>query len=254
VACHLERTSRKSEVTEHDFVQFYPYLPHFVELSIDIMSGIRLRPGAPRHLGGSNRTIIKQAYEMLVSDRTALASKQLGTLVTLDKIFELVEGNLPSEKQKDVTDITQRFRDDVEDAGMTTRVAKTISLLEFVPDLPRTAANIAACLVDTVGSSAPLSQVQAALEKLRAAQFVRNTDEGWKLQTAQKKNWDTERRRLSPRPKDRNEILREIIQEVLDRVKTYRFRNLKNFRVGIKVDDVQIGDEGQIPLSGVVRE
>jgi hypothetical protein len=253
VACHLERTARRSEVTERDFVQFYPYLPHFVELSIDIMSGIRLQPGAPRHLGGSNRTIIKQTYEMLVSDRTALALQPLGTLVTLDKIFDLVEGNLPSEKQKDVTDIAQRFKGDTEDAGMTTRVAKAICLLEFVPDLPRTEANTAACLVDTVGSPSPLTQVQAALEKLRAAQFVRNTDEGWKLQTAQEKNWDTERRRLSPRPKDRNEILREIIQDVLDKVKNYRYRNLKNFRVGVKVDNVLV-DDGQIPLSVVTAE
>src|SRR5437867_5956065 len=97
IACHLERTTRRSQITENDYVQFYPYLPHFVELSIDIMSGIRLQPGAPKQLGGSNRTIIKQAYEMLVSERTALATKPVGTLVTLDKIFELVEGNLSSE-------------------------------------------------------------------------------------------------------------------------------------------------------------
>src|SRR5262249_8603865 len=85
-ACRLERTARASQITEGDFVQFYPYFPHFVELSIDIMSGIRLQPGAPKHLGGSNRTIIKQAYEILVSERTALAAKPIGTLVTLDKI------------------------------------------------------------------------------------------------------------------------------------------------------------------------
>ena len=49
--------------------------------------------------GGSNRTIIKQAYEMLVSERTAFAKKPIGALVTLDKVFELVEGNLSNEKR-----------------------------------------------------------------------------------------------------------------------------------------------------------
>src|SRR5437764_3232416 len=126
IACRLERTARKSEITEDDFVQFYPYLPHFVELSIDIMSGIRLQPGAPKHLGGSNRTIIKKAYEMLISDRTHMASRPIGTLVTLDKIFELVEGNLSSEKQKDISDIRERFKDDADDHGMATQVAKTL--------------------------------------------------------------------------------------------------------------------------------
>jgi hypothetical protein len=251
-ACRLERTKRTSQISEDDFVQFYPYLPHFVELSIDIMSGIRLQPGAPKHLGGSNRTIIKQAYEMLVSDRIALAAKPIGTLVTLDKIFELVEGNLSSEKQKDISDITRRFKSDLDDQGMAARVAKTICLLEFVRDLPRTETNIAACLVDEVGQPAPLAQVQKALQRLSDAQFIRNTEEGWKLQTAQEKNWETERRGYrAPKPKDRNEIIREALREIFSdpKLKTYRFRDLRNFRVGIQVDGVRVGDDGQVPLS-----
>jgi hypothetical protein len=251
VACRLERTTRKSEISQDDFVQFYPYLPHFVELSIDIMSGIRLQPGAYKHLGGSNRTIIKQTYEMLVSDRTAVASKPIGILVTLDKIFELVEGNLPSEKQKDISDIRERFKDDPEDHGMVTRVAKTVCLLEFVRDLPRTESNIAACLVSKVGEPAPLAEVQRALQQLEDAQFVRNTEEGWKLQTAQEKNWDIERRKLAPLGRDRNTILRETLQGIFadPKLKIYRFRNLKSFRMGITVDGVQAGEEGQIQLS-----
>src|SRR5207249_3246578 len=121
-------------------------------------------------------------------------TKPVGTLVTLDKIFELVEGNLSSEKQKDISDITQRFKNNPDDQGMAARVAKTICLLEFVRDLPRTEANITACLVDEVGKPPPLVGVQKALQRLSDAQFIRNTEEGWKLQTAQEKNWETERR------------------------------------------------------------
>ena len=57
---------------------------------------------------GSNRTIIKQAYEMLVSDRTAFAKKSLGALVTLDKVFELVEGNLSNERRTDIHQVSRR--------------------------------------------------------------------------------------------------------------------------------------------------
>ncbi|MCG3145056.1 MAG: hypothetical protein HONDAALG_02597 [Gammaproteobacteria bacterium] len=250
-ACRLERTTRKSEVTEEDFIQFYPYLPHYIEMSIDIMSGIRLQPGAPRHLGGSNRTIIKQAYEMLVSHRTALADRAVGTLVTLDKIFELVEGNLSSEKQKDVSDVSHRFESDGQAGVMAARVAKAICLLEFVSGIPRTEANIAACLVERVGQPAPLTQVQEALKLLEAAQFVRNTEEGWKLQTAQEKNWDTERRAIEPRPKDRNEITRETLREIFEepQLRNYRYRNLRTFTVGISVDGVPVGAGGDVPLS-----
>ena len=75
------------------------------------MTGIRLQPNAPKHLGGSNRTIIKQSFEMLVSDRTRMVDQSVGALVSIDKIYELVEGNIPSEKQKDILDIRQRLDD-----------------------------------------------------------------------------------------------------------------------------------------------
>ena len=251
-ALRLERTSRGSDVQRDDFVQFYPYPPHFIELSIDIMSGLRLAsPGAMRQLGGSNRTIIKQAYEVLVSDRTGLAKKPVGTLVTLDTVYELVEGNFSTEKQKDISDISQTFADDPQDEGWAARVAKVVALLELVRDLPRTPANIAACLVDSVGAAKPVAAVEAALDRLQSAKFVRNTEEGWKLQTAQEKNWETERRRfLAPKPRDRNEVVRNALSDIFSdpKLRTYRFRSLRSFRVGLSVDGVSLGEDGQVPL------
>jgi hypothetical protein len=116
-ALRLERTSRRMTLSESDFVQFYPYPPHYIDLCIGIMSGIRLQPGAPRQYGGSNRTIIKQAYEMLVSDRTAMVEKPSGTLVTLDKVFELVEGNLSNERRTDIYAISEQCKGDPQDHG-----------------------------------------------------------------------------------------------------------------------------------------
>lgn len=248
----LERTSRTTEMSQDDFVQFYPYPPHYIDICISIMSGIRLQPGAPRHYGGSNRTIIKQAYEMLVSERTNFAAKPVGCLVTLDKVFELVEGNLSSEKRTDIHEISERFKADGDDQSWCLRVAKTVCLLEFVGDLPRTEANIAAFLVDQVGGHAPVAEVQTAVKKLSEAQFVRSTEEGWKLQTAQEKNWETERgAHLEPKPRERNEIVRQVFRDVFGEAahKTYRYKDQKTFRVGISVEGSQIGDAGDLPLT-----
>jgi hypothetical protein len=255
-ALKLERTSRRTDVGEDDFVQFYPYPPHYIDICINIMSGIRLQPGAPRHYGGSNRTIIKQAYEMLVSERTALAKKPIGTLVSLPSVYELVEGNLSNERRTDIFEIAERFKDDAEDRGWCSRVAKTICLLEFVRDLPRTEANIAAFMVDQVGSPAPVSEVRKALEKLHAAQFIRNTEEGWKLQTAQEKNWETERKAHDPKPRDRNDIHRQALREIFGEpaLRTYRYKDYRTFRVGIAVEGTVLADEGDITLTLCVAD
>jgi len=255
-ALRLERTTRRTDINESDFVHFYPYPPHYVDLCIGIMSGIRLQPGAPRHYGGSNRTIIKQAYEMLVSDRTAFAKKPVGALVTLDKVFELVEGNLSNEKRTDIYQIAERFKNDPEDRGWALRVAKAICLLEFIRDLPRTEANLASVLVDEVGKATPVHEVQAAVKRLNTAQFIRNTEEGWKLQTAQEKNWETERRgHLEPKPRERNELTRTALQEIFDEpeFKTFRYQN-RSFRVGIGVDGASGVDEGELLLTLGIAE
>jgi hypothetical protein len=253
-ACRLERTSRASEVTEQGFVDFYPYLPHYINLSIDIMAGIRLQPGAMRHIGGSNRTIISQVYQMLVNSRTAFADKLVGSLVSLDAIYELIEGQVGSSKQKDIADIAERFKNDPEDGGWALRVAKAVALLEFVRDLPRTEANIAAVLVDWVDRPAPLPEVKDALERLVEAQFVRDTEEGYKLQTAQEKSWEQEKRGFDPRPKERKEIQREILSEIFGEPGLKTYKGLRTFSVGVAVDGTRLGSEGQIPLSVVVAE
>jgi len=250
-ALRLERTTRKTEIGEADFVHFYPYPPHYIDLCIGIMSGIRLQPGAPRHYGGSNRTIIKQAYEMLVSDRTAMATKPIGTLVTLDKVYELVEGNLSSEKRSDIHEIGERFKDDPDDQGWALQVAKAVCLLEFLRDLPRTEANIAAFLIDRVGTPAPLAQVKAAIKKLDEAQFLRETEDGWKLMTLPEKNWEKERENLlDPKPRERNEITRNVLREIFGEpaIKTYRHKEHRNFRIGVAVEGVTLED-GDLPVT-----
>ncbi len=249
-ALRLERTSRKTAVSEEDFIQYYPYPPHYIDIGISIMSGIRLQPGAPRHFGGSNRTIIKQAYEMLVSKRTRLAECPIGTLVTLDRVYELVEGNLSNERRTDIHEINERFKGDPE-KQWTLRVAKAICLLEFVRDLPRTEANIAAFLIDKVGDPTPVAQVAAAIKILYDAQFIRNTEDGWKLQTAQEKNWETEKKSLDPRPRDRNEIARNALRSIFGEpaLRTYRHKDYRTFRIGISVDGTTVGDEGDIKVA-----
>jgi hypothetical protein len=177
----LEGSSIRTDFDEDEFVKFYPYLPHLTRLSPEILDGLHLHPNAPIHLGGGNRTLMKQSFEMLFSDRTRLADQPVGALASIDKLYDLVEGNIPWEKQKDVLDISQRFKEE-DYPGMPERLAKAICLMEFVQTgLPRTTKNIAALLVQRVTEAPPTATVSTILYHLKAAHFVRETEDGWKL-------------------------------------------------------------------------
>ncbi|MDD5368154.1 MAG: BREX system P-loop protein BrxC [Anaerolineaceae bacterium] len=239
-----ERSQIKFDVSEEDFVQFYPYLPHFVELSIDIISGMRLQPGAPRQIGGSNRTIIKQAYEMLVSNRTRLADAVVGELVTLDKIYDLVEGNLPSERLRDIAAIQTLWPDD----PWPIRTAKAITLLEYVRGLPRTERNLAALLYSSLDAGSPLEDVGRAIQLLSEKQFIRQTEDGWKLLTDQEKSWSTERNTHSPFPKDRKEIWEDRLRTTFTEPGLSRYQLQKRtFRLGVGWEGRTL-TQGDIPV------
>lgn len=247
-----ERSQISFEVSEGEFVQFYPYLPHFIELSIDIVSGMRLHAGAPRHIGGSNRTIIKQAYEMLVSDRTKLAGEPVGELVTLDRIYDLVEGNLSSERQQDIHEVTQLWSGD----PWPSRVAKAIALLEYVRTLPRTEKNISAVLYRSLTAGSPVEEVKRSIQLLEGKQFIRWTEDGWKLQTAQEKNWIVERSGLNPTPKERNDIWEDTLRSIFEDPGLSR-HSLKGraFRIDVAWQGRTIaGGKGQIPIQLNVAE
>jgi len=252
ILCALERTGRDISITREDFINLYPYLPYQIDLCIDIVSGLRLRRGAQRHIGGSNRTIIKQAQQMLIHPQTSLAGKPIGSLVTLDLVYELLyAGNLlPTEVTREIDDVPQRLPND----ELACKVAKAVALLEVVTDLPRTPHNLAALLHSRIDEDSLLSDVEKALKRLEGVQVIRESEEGFKLLTIQEKKWDNTRRELTPRTADRNRIKRELLQEVLadPAVRGYRFQNRKAFPLSLTLDGELVDGSGQIPLEVLI--
>jgi len=245
----LERTGRTTGISRKEFINLYPYLPYQIDLCIDIVSGLRLRRGAQRHIGGSNRTIILQAQQMLVHPRTGLADVPVGRLVTLDLVYELLyAGNLlPIEVTREVDDVPNRLPGD----EMAHRVTRAIALLEVVTDAPRTPHNLAVVLHPSVEADSLLPRVQAALKALEARQVVRETEEGYKLLTVQEKRWDDTRRGLDPKPVDRNRIRRELFKEAFadPKLKKYRYHDLKTLKPAVTVDSETVETEGDVRLN-----
>ena len=240
----LERTSRDTSITKKTFVRLYPYLPYEIDLCVDIVAGLRLRRGAHRHVGGSNRTIIKQAQELMINPRTRLGEAPLGDLVTLDKVYELLYlGNLlPSEVSREIDDVARNLPDN----PMAKKVAKAIALLEPVKDFPRTPHNLAVVLYPSVTSGSILGDVETAIAVLEKAQVIRNSEEGYKLLTVQEKTWETKRNSLDPREADRNRIKREVLRQVFSdpQLRKYQYRKLRNFRNTLVVE----GDTSSRPV------
>ncbi|MCL6478738.1 MAG: BREX system P-loop protein BrxC [Peptococcaceae bacterium] len=240
----LEGTARRNDLNAALFAHLYPFLPYQIDLIIEVVSGLRRQPGASRHTGGSNRTIIKLAQQVIVHPKVKMGQLPPGELVTMDKVYELIEGNISYEKKMDIADIAKNFSE----KSIVLKVAKTICLLQFVKNLPRTAENIAAVLYPNIEQKPLVKEVQEALEILLANQKIRLGEEGYELLTAEGKLWEERRQGFRPNTHEEKTLKKEIMEEIIKPLKPYRHRDLKNFMPAVELEGEKLGREGEVPL------
>lgn len=209
------------------FADLYPFLPYQVDLIIDVVSGLRTQAGASRQVGGANRTIIKLAQQVLIHPRTKLGEAPVGRLVTLDMVYDLLEGLVTTERRRDVEEIEAAFGRE----ALETRTAKALALLQFVRALPRTPENLAAVLHPRVDAAPGRELVAAALQKLRDVGKVREGEQGWELLSQVGRSWEERRRGLDVSSRERAGVLKDLTEQLFADVAGYRHQSLKTFGV-----------------------
>ena len=219
---------RLPDVARQSFVDLYPLLPYQIELIIQIVSGLRTQSGASRHVGGANRTIIKLAQQLLINPQTRLAFQNVGALVRLDHVYDLVEGNISSDLRAKIASIPSKVAHPKAQA-----VAKTVCLLQFVKSVGRSAENVAACLHDSVSADSCLAEVKAALAELTKTSLIREADDGYRIPTPAEDDWNQTRFSISPLLADENRLYAEVLKGFWSPTPTFSLGDTKSFRAGL---------------------
>lgn len=246
----LNSPTRADDLAEEEFVRLYPMLPYQIELLIDAVSARRAQGGNVPMLGGSNRTIIKLAQQLIVDARVGLGKDEVGALVTLDRAYDLLDSIIPTSWRGEVQRVADRYGDD----GVEVAVAKTIALTMDVTALPLDAGNLAAMLHPSVAAENRRDEIATALEHLVRDEVVRQGDTGYRLQSPQEKDWEKTRKQIEPRPADVVRLNRELLRGALSGLSVTEGRTFKAQVVveGEKVIDgdialqIEEGDEARI--------
>lgn len=243
----LDGSARYPGLTAEGFVRFYPFLPYQIDLIVDIISGLRLQAGGSTHTGGSSRTIIKLAQQAIISDRVGLGSQEVGALVTLDMVYDLIEQFVHPDRRADIDRILRDFPP--EQYPLVGKVAKAICLLEFVRNVKRSPETLAAVLHPHIHSPSLLPEVQAALDLLKNNQWIEEAEGGWRLLTPEGKKWAKERQNL-PEPRE-GECIRYqkvLLAELFKDVRGYRHRGHRTFRPSIRFAGEVMGNAGDVDV------
>jgi len=216
------------------FVDLYPLLPYQIDLIIDVVSGLRMQGGASKHVGGANRTIIKLAQQLLINPATRIAEAPIGSIVRLDQVYDLIEGNIASDIRAKIISIPGRVKHPLAQA-----VAKVVCLLQFVRTVHRTPENIAAALVDRVDAESKLTEVREALADLEKALMVRQGEGGYRIPTPAEDDWDQQRSAIEPKRADEKRIYASVLGEFWAPPPSFTLGDSKSFKAGLMVSGNQ---------------
>jgi len=179
-------------------------------------------------LGGSNRTLIKLAQQLVVDPRTGLAEREVGALATTAMAYDLLESILPTTWRAEIEQVGARHPD-----GLEAPVVKTVAILAGVRALRLDAGNVAALLHPALGAESLRDGVAEALRQLTEEEVLRPTEEGYKLQSPEEKDWERERRGIDMKPAQWAAIRRHVLGELFQGLTVEQGRT---FRVGLRVD------------------
>src|SRR5690606_12711927 len=145
-----------------------------IQLLIDAVSARRTQGGASPTVGGSNRTLIKHAQQLITHPQHGLGTADVGALVTLDRSYDLLEELIPTSWRSEVDQVADHYGPD----SLEAKVMKVVALCVEVPALPLTVSNIAVLLHPAVDAESIHDEVSAVLGRLVGDDRLRESDDG----------------------------------------------------------------------------
>jgi hypothetical protein len=234
-----------NETTEEDLLEVYPLLPGYIDLILQITSALRTRSSRSQGDDQAIRGLLQLLGELFRSRK--LAAREVGTLVTLDEVYEVQHTALESDIQGSMARVLNHCA--THKLELAARAAKTVALLELIQDsLPTDAKLVARCLYDRLDRGSSEQAVQEALEELRRHNLLGYSEKtGYKIQSSSGEEWERDRSDLNVTGEDRAELIQDALEHLTSepeqpRLEGRPFPLLVLFSDGRSKQDVHVRD------------
>lgn len=200
-------------VTAEDFIEVYPMLPGQIDLILQLTTALRTRSERAQGDDQAIRGLLQLLGELFRDQK--LAERPVGTLVTLDQIYEVQHTALSSDVQSSMARVLSQCSNDA--SGLMVRAAKAVALLELIQEtMPTDAKLVAQCLYDRLDRGNHLSAVTEALEQLRRKNLLGYSEKhGYKLQSSAGEEWERERKDIGVPAEAIHELVKERLTFLL---------------------------------------
>lgn len=239
----LESGRSLRTINEENFVECYPFLPYQLDILPEIFAALRGR-GSDDRLTGRERTLIAVTQSIL-KDGDLLYGEELGSVVTLDLIFDEIREEVPDSDERSIEEADPEGGD----SELAKRILKSLYLLQQLEWIPNTAENIATTLQERIGPTHSLeSEVEETLDALVQAGYVGRSEEGYRFLRETERKLENEVKGVKIRSGDiRRASKRDFLEDVLDDTKRTRYQN-QSFHLTVHIDGEELSSGGYLDL------
>ena len=182
----------------NDLVDIYPMLPGHIDLLMEITTGLRDRSSRVQGDSHAIRGLLQLLGDLFRDSN--LGSHELGHLITLDRIYDVLHTALDADVQSTLTrafDFCAHHPDwGDKQKKLAEKVLKAVSLLELIPDerTKKDADLVGRALYEKLGQGSKKEAIQTLLDALRASGHVDYSEKsGYKIQSSAGQEWQKER-------------------------------------------------------------
>lgn len=211
-------------ITKEKLIEDYPLLPEHISLFMDITQSLRDTSSRTQSDSGGVRSVLNNIWSLFNEAPVSLKDKPLGTLLTLDMLFDMIGSSVDS----DVLLTLHRLFERTEADSMERKVAKSIALLEMNGDAqPVTKELLSSLLYPALGAQPVGTEVGRALDELKKENWIQYSEKsGWSIQNNAAQEWNRLKAQISVSAGERDELLRQLHGEIVKNVDSPKFPRL----------------------------
>jgi len=217
------QSARHQPFSDEDFVRLYPLVPYQLEVLIDAVDARRRQGRMPRTMGGSARTLVSHAQQLLSNDHVGLAENSVGDLVTLDRSYHLLEDVIPTAWRREVDKVAEKYGS----GSLEAQAIRVIALCTGIPGVPLSQRNLAVMLHPSISADPIVDEVGLALRNLVTMQSVFEGDGGFELQSPDRRTWEEERKAIDMKPGDAIRLRKRILKDAIGSMTVTKSRTFK---------------------------
>lgn len=216
VISRIKNNGYKAEqITQDELIDFYPLLPSYVPLLLEISQSIKSYSSKAQADSASVRSVLQTIYDLFNHARTNFKDRVVGDFITMKDVYDIIGSALGSEVALTIDAITNKLQSEMPEA---VDIARIIAILEMNSEKePVTSDLVQRMLFSNMNQTVSKEMVTHALERLDRENFIYLEDKrGYRIKDTIAQEWGKDKSRIPVGEEEVTNLIIEYSKEIFE--------------------------------------